>query len=77
MPHWCSDVYRMFAVKCSQATLEGTAIIAVLLALAIGFAIGRRTHSAGPRHSRHRPQRPHRGPCGSGCAAWATGCRCL
>jgi hypothetical protein len=31
----------MFAVKCSQATLERTAIIAVLLALAVGFAIGR------------------------------------
>jgi hypothetical protein len=31
----------MFAVKCSQATLERTAIIAVLLALVIGFAIGR------------------------------------
>jgi len=41
MPHSYSDVCRMFAVNCSQATLERTAIIAVLLALAIGFAIGR------------------------------------
>ena len=41
MPHSCSDVCRMFAVKCSQATLEWTAIVALLLALAIGFAIGR------------------------------------
>ena len=41
MPHSYSDVCRTFAVKCSQATLERTAIIAVLLALAIGFAIGR------------------------------------
>ena len=41
MPHSYSDVCRMFAVKCSQATFERTAIIAVLLALAIGFVIGR------------------------------------
>ena len=41
MPHSYSDVCRMLAVKCSQATFERTAIIAVLLALAIGFVIGR------------------------------------